>query len=79
MKHPTPSPAGEPPAAPSASGAAAVLLVNTGTPQAPRSAAVRRFLRHFLSDRRVIELPRALWGTLVYSELLQRRARRSAV
>jgi ferrochelatase len=55
-----------------------VLLVNTGTPQAPRSGAVRAFLRRFLSDPRVIELPRALWLPLLYGLVLPLRAPRSA-
>jgi len=56
----------------------AVLLVNTGTPEAPRSGAVRAFLRRFLSDRRVIELPRVLWLPLLYGLVLPLRAPRSA-
>jgi ferrochelatase len=56
----------------------AVLLVNTGTPVAPRSGAVRGFLRQFLSDPRVIELPRALWLPLLYGLVLPLRAPRSA-
>ena len=56
----------------------AVLLVNTGTPEAPRSPAVRRFLRRFLSDPRVVELPRALWLPLLYFLVLPLRAPRSA-
>ena len=56
----------------------AVLLVNTGTPQAPRSGPVRAFLRRFLSDPRVIELPRALWLPLLYGLVLPLRAPRSA-
>jgi ferrochelatase len=59
-------------------GSTAVLLVNTGTPEAPRTAAVRRFLRRFLSDPRVIELPRVLWLPLLYSVVLPLRAPRSA-
>jgi len=55
-----------------------VLLVNTGTPAEPRSAAVRAFLRRFLSDRRVIELPRVLWLPLLYGLVLPLRAPRSA-
>ena len=39
-----------------------VLTVNTGTPEAPRAREVRKFLSRFLSDRRVVELPRWLWG-----------------
>ena len=38
----------------------AVVLINLGTPQAPTAAAVRRYLREFLSDPRVVELPRWL-------------------
>ena len=37
----------------------AVLLVNLGTPDRPTTAAVRRYLREFLCDRRVIDLPAA--------------------
>lgn len=38
-----------------------VLLVNLGTPDAPTTPSVRRYLREFLSDRRVIDTPRILW------------------
>jgi ferrochelatase len=56
----------------------AVLLVNTGTPAAPDSAAVRAFLRRFLSDPRVVELPRPLWLPLLYGLVLPLRSPRSA-
>jgi ferrochelatase len=56
----------------------AALIVNTGTPQAPSSGSVRRFLRRFLSDPRVIGLPRALWLPLLYALVLPLRAPRSA-
>jgi ferrochelatase len=56
----------------------ALLLVNTGTPTAPRTGAVRSFLRRFLSDPRVIELPRVLWLPLLYAVVLPVRAPRSA-
>jgi ferrochelatase len=56
----------------------AALIVNTGTPEAPRTGAVRPFLRRFLSDPRVIELPRALWLPLLYGLVLPLRAARSA-
>jgi protoporphyrin/coproporphyrin ferrochelatase len=56
----------------------AVLLVNTGTPSSPTTGAVRRFLRRFLSDPRVIELPRALWLPLLYAVVLPLRSPRSA-
>jgi ferrochelatase len=55
-----------------------VLLVNTGTPTAPTPAAVRRFLRPFLSDPRVVELPRWLWLPLLNGVILPLRAPRSA-
>ncbi|HFQ13966.1 MAG TPA: ferrochelatase, partial [Gammaproteobacteria bacterium] len=38
-----------------------ILLVNLGTPDAPDAAAIRRYLAEFLSDPRVIEMPRWLW------------------
>jgi protoporphyrin/coproporphyrin ferrochelatase len=56
----------------------AVLLVNLGTPQAPTPAAVRRYLAEFLSDPRVIELPRWLWLPLLHGVILPLRSRRSA-
>jgi protoporphyrin/coproporphyrin ferrochelatase len=55
-----------------------VLLVNTGTPAAPTAGAVRRFLRPFLSDPRVVELPRWLWLPLLNCVILPLRAPRSA-
>jgi ferrochelatase len=59
-------------------GTTAALIVNTGTPVAARSGAVRQFLRRFLSDPRVIELPRALWLPLLYGLVLPLRSPRSA-
>lgn len=55
-----------------------VLLVNLGTPDAPTPAALRRYLREFLSDRRVVELPRAAWLPILYGVILPFRARSSA-
>jgi ferrochelatase len=63
---------------PSAPATIAALLVNTGTPATPRSDAVGRFLRRFLSDPRVIELPRLLWLPLLYGLIVPLRAPRSA-
>lgn len=57
---------------------AAVLLANLGTPEAPRRAAVARFLREFLSDPRVVDLPRYLWLPLLYLIIVPLRAGRSA-
>ncbi|HYM41312.1 MAG TPA: ferrochelatase [Steroidobacteraceae bacterium] len=55
-----------------------ILLVNSGTPEAATAAAVRRFLKRFLSDPRVVELPRALWLPLLYAVVLPLRPRRVA-
>ncbi len=50
-----------------------VLLVNSGTPASLATRDVRRFLRGLLSDRRVVELPRALWLPVLYSLILPTR------
>ena len=42
-----------------------VVLVNLGTPDAPTAPAVRRFLKQFLSDTRVIEIPPILWQIIL--------------
>jgi len=55
-----------------------VLLFNLGTPDAPTTPAVRRYLAEFLSDPRVIELPRTLWWPILHGILLRLRPRRSA-
>ena len=55
-----------------------VLLVNLGTPEAPTAPATRRFLAQFLSDPRVVELPRLLWLPLLYGVILNTRPARSA-
>jgi ferrochelatase len=56
----------------------AILLVNLGTPAAPTPRAVRRYLREFLSDPRVVEVPRALWTPVLHGVILNTRPRRSA-
>jgi ferrochelatase len=56
----------------------AVLLVNLGTPDAPTAPAVRRYLAEFLSDPRVVALPRWLWQPLLRLVILPRRAARVA-
>ena len=56
----------------------AVLLLNLGTPAAPTAAALRRYLGEFLSDRRVVELPAALWQPLLRGVILPLRAPKSA-
>ncbi len=55
-----------------------ILLVNLGTPAAPTAAAVRRYLAQFLSDPRVVEIPRALWLPILYGVILTLRPARSA-
>jgi len=55
-----------------------VLLVNLGTPDAPTSGAVRRYLAQFLSDPRVVEIPPALWKPILYGFILLSRPRKSA-
>lgn len=55
-----------------------ILLVNLGTPEEPTSSAVRRFLKQFLSDPRVIEYPRWLWWLILNGVILRIRPSRSA-
>jgi protoporphyrin/coproporphyrin ferrochelatase len=55
-----------------------VLLVNLGTPDAPTTAAVRRFLAEFLSDPRVIDYPRLLWLPILYGIILRVRPAKTA-
>lgn len=55
-----------------------VLLVQLGTPDAPTPTALRRYLRQFLSDRRVVERNRVLWWFILRLLVLPRRPRRSA-
>jgi len=56
----------------------AVVLVNLGTPDAPTTRAVRRYLRQFLSDPRVVEIPRAIWWCILNGIILPFRSRSSA-
>jgi len=62
----------------SATGGIGVLIVNLGTPDAPTPAAVRRYLKEFLSDRRVIEKNSLLWKTFLNAVILPLRSRRRA-
>lgn len=48
----------------------AVILVNLGTPSAPTPKAVRNFLKSFLSDPRVVEIPRLIWLPILYGVIL---------
>ena len=56
----------------------AILLCNLGTPEAPTPAAVRRYLGQFLSDPRVVELPRLLWLPILHGIILRTRPAKSA-
>jgi ferrochelatase len=55
-----------------------LLLVNLGTPDAPTAGAVRRYLREFLSDPRVVQLPRIVWLPILYFLVLPFRPFKSA-
>lgn len=55
-----------------------VVVVNLGTPDAPTAAGVRNFLREFLSDPRVIEIPRMAWWIILNCFVLPFRPRRVA-
>lgn len=55
-----------------------VLLVNLGTPDAPETGAVRRYLAEFLSDRRVVEIPPLLWQPILRGIILRVRPAKSA-
>ena len=52
-----------------------VLLINLGTPEAPTAAAVRRYLREFLADPRVVEIWRPLWWLILNLFILPTRAK----
>src|SRR5690606_16136849 len=52
-----------------------ILLVNLGTPDAPERPAIRRYLKQFLSDRRVVEAPRLIWWLVLNLVILPFRPR----
>ena len=56
----------------------AVILVNLGTPDAPDPKAVRRYLREFLSDPRVVEIPQVVWQPILRGVILRTRPKKSA-
>ncbi len=55
-----------------------IVFVNLGTPEAPTAAALRRYLAEFLSDPRVVEIPRPVWWLILHGVVLRIRPRRSA-
>jgi ferrochelatase len=56
----------------------AILYCNLGTPDAPTTPAVRRYLAEFLSDHRVVEIPRLLWMLILHGIILRFRPAKSA-
>jgi protoporphyrin/coproporphyrin ferrochelatase len=55
-----------------------VIISNLGTPDAPTKVALKRYLKEFLSDPRVVEVPRLLWWMILNFVILNIRPRRSA-
>ncbi len=55
-----------------------ILLANLGTPDAPTAKALRPYLRQFLSDRRIVEIPRLIWWLILNCIILVVRPRKSA-
>jgi len=55
-----------------------ILLANLGTPDAPTASALRRYLREFLSDPRVVEIPRLIWLIILHGIILRVRPKKSA-
>jgi ferrochelatase len=68
----------EPPFAHGTVARTAVVLVNLGTPDAPTRPAVRRYLKEFLSDPRVVEIPRLVWWCILHLIILPFRSGKSA-
>jgi ferrochelatase len=68
----------EPPFAHDRAPKVGVLLVNLGTPDAPTTPAVRRYLAEFLADPRVVEIPTLAWRPLLHGVVLRTRPARSA-
>jgi ferrochelatase len=56
-----------------------VLLINLGTPDEASPAAVRKYLRQFLSDKRVVEIPSLIWQPILRGIVLRTRPKKSAL
>ena len=54
----------------------AVVLINLGTPDSPTPPAIKRYLAEFLSDQRVVNLPRAAWKPILHGIILKTRPKR---
>ncbi|MBB3859733.1 ferrochelatase [Novosphingobium hassiacum] len=59
-------------------GKVGVLLVNLGTPDAPDAKSVKRYLKQFLSDKRVVEIPAIAWQPILRGIILNTRPKKSA-
>ena len=55
-----------------------ILLCNLGTPEAPTASALRRYLAEFLSDPRVVEIPKPIWWLILHGIILRVRPAKSA-
>lgn len=55
-----------------------ILLANLGTPDAPTATALKRYLGQFLMDRRIVEIPRAIWCWILHLIILNIRPKKSA-
>ena len=55
-----------------------ILLVNLGTPDTPTPASVRTYLKEFLGDPRVVEIPKAIWWVILNGIILNTRPKKSA-
>ena len=68
----------EPPYSHGQAAKTAILYCNLGTPEAPTASALRRYLAEFLSDPRVVEIPRLLWLAILHGIILRVRPAKSA-
>ena len=64
--------------APAQGAGTGVLYCNLGTPDAPTAPALRRYLAEFLSDQRVVEIPRPIWWLILHGIILRVRPKKSA-
>ncbi|QQZ28232.1 ferrochelatase [Thiothrix subterranea] len=55
-----------------------ILITNLGTPDSPDKAGLRRYLKEFLSDPRVVEIPRIIWNVILHGIILNTRPAKSA-
>jgi ferrochelatase len=68
----------EPPAPIAGQERTAILWCNLGSPEEPTASAVRPYLAEFLGDRRVVEIPRAVWALILHGVILRTRPAKSA-